>query len=628
MQQAQAEPRARTMSTQTPTAHDRAEQFLEVAADFHLGSLVTESSHPRTGDLSDVARRRTEDGLAALFDVDRDVVRTFEEWSRTDQPGRMALAAVDTVRRGGRLFFTGCGATGRLSIQLDSTWRAFWQGRQARGRTEPSPACWADRTRSVMAGGDYALIKSVEGFEDFAPFGRRQIADLGLAAGDTVFAITEGGETSFVIGTAWQGVEAGARVFFLYNNPDDVLREHVRRSREVIEDPRIEKVNLSSGPMAITGSTRMQATSIELLAMITVLEMALRELLGPEGRLDAGVGRPADVPAEVRAALDALHTRLTSEAVLGPLARLVETEERIYRAGGRTSYFAQALGVDVLTDTTERSPTFCTPSFRKRGDDDASESWVFLFTPVADTESAWRALLHRAPQTIEWTEEVLRGLLDDEAAARQAAVLQEIGRSELMRFRIGLDGVQDRPTRPGDGVTVVVSAPDLAQLDAEGAFTRALCGASSQGADGMLIAVGSQRAVDAAAASDGGRAASRFVPLVVPSTPFLLDPMSRVGVKLLLNALSTCTMVRLGRVLGNRMIWVVPSNLKLIDRSTRYIRDLAGVSYEEACLKLFEVIEYIEPRRRAGKAYPPPVGVAAMCLKDRIGMEEAERRLR
>ena len=77
---------------------------------------------------------------------------------------------------------------------------------------------------------------------------------------------------------------------------------------------------------------------------------------------------------------------------------------------------------------------------------------------------------------------------------------------------------------------------------------------------------------------------------------------------MLLNALSTCTMVRMGRVLGNRMIWVVPSNLKLVDRSTRYIRDLAGVSYEEACLSLFEVIDYVEPRRRAGKAYPAPVG--------------------
>ena len=73
---------------------------------------------------------------------------------------------------------------------------------------------------------------------------------------------------------------------------------------------------------------------------------------------------------------------------------------------------------------------------------------------------------------------------------------------------------------------------------------------------------------------------------------------------MLLNALSTCTMVRLGRVLGNRMIWVVPSNLKLVDRSTRYIRDLAGVSYEDACRTLFEVIDYVEPRRRAGQGLP------------------------
>ncbi len=104
--------------------------------------------------------------------------------------------------------------------------------------------------------------------------------------------------------------------------------------------------------------------------------------------------------------------------------------------------------------------------------------------------------------------------------------------------------------------------------------------------------------------------------------------MARIGAKMLLNALSTCTMVRLGRVLGNRMIWVVPSNLKLIDRSTRYIRDLAGVSYEQACQTLFEVIDYIEPRRRAGKAYPPPVGVAMMCLRHGLGPEEAEAKLK
>ena len=90
----------------------------------------------------------------------------------------------------------------------------------------------------------------------------------------------------------------------------------------------------------------------------------------------------------------------------------------------------------------------------------------------------------------------------------------------------------------------------------------------------------------------------------MPDAPFLLDPLVRVAAKIVLNALSTCVMVRMGRVLGNRMIWVVPSNLKLIDRSIRYIRDLAGVSYEQACHALFDVIDYVEPRRVVGTGLP------------------------
>src|SRR6202007_3342587 len=147
-------------------------------------------------------------------------------------------------------------STGRLSILLDSVWRDFCR--------QQNLADWEDRTFSVMAGGDFALIKSVEGFEDFTAFGRKQMTDLAMCSKDVVFAITEGGETSFVIGTAWAGVEAGAKVYFVYNNPDDILCEHVQRSREVIQDARIEKINLTTGPMAITGSTRMQATSIQL----------------------------------------------------------------------------------------------------------------------------------------------------------------------------------------------------------------------------------------------------------------------------------------------------------------------------------------------------------------------------
>jgi N-acetylmuramic acid 6-phosphate etherase len=614
------------MGASSRTPRERAESFLRDAVQFRLGSLVTESAHPRSTQLSQIARQDAAAGLAVLFDVDRDVVEAYERWSRSGQPEALRDDLVAALEGGGRVFFTGCGATGRLSIQLSSIWRAFWQRRRERGELVPSPDAWEDRAESVMAGGDYALIKSVEGFEDFAPFGRKQIADLGVGRGDMVFAITEGGETSFVIGTAWQGLEAGARVAFVYNNPDEVLRAHVERSREVIDEPRIRKVNLTTGPMAVTGSTRMQATSIQLAAMLTVLEMALRDVLARAGATVPGPS--AEVPAAVREGLRALHAELSGDRVRPALARLVEAEEAVYRRGARTSYFADSLAVDVLTDTTERSPTFCTPAFRKWDDEEASESWAFLFTPAETTEEAWTRLLRREPQTIEWTEADLRSLLDEEAAERQGAILGEIGRRELMRFRIGRDGLADRPPRAGDGATAVLAEEDLALVEPGGALARDLARAKAAGAAVAVVAVGRRDSLERLLrAAEGLASEGLAVALEVPGTACLLDPLARVGAKMLLNALSTCTMVRLGRVLGNRMIWVVPSNLKLIDRSTRYIRDLAGVSYEDACRALFEVIEFVEPRRRAGKAYPAPVGVATMRLRHGLSLEEAERRL-
>jgi len=113
----------------------------------------------------------------------------------------------------------------------------------------------------------------------------------------------------------------------------------------------------------------------------------------------------------------------------------------------------------------------------------------------------------------------------------------------------------------------------------------------------------------------------------VPATDFLLDGVTRAGLKMLLNALSTCTMVRLGRVMGNYMIWVVPSNLKLIDRSTRYIQRLTNLDYRAANRLLFEVIEYVEPRMKADQAYPPVVGVSVMRVRHQLDNAAAEQRI-
>jgi N-acetylmuramic acid 6-phosphate (MurNAc-6-P) etherase len=86
-------------------------------------------------------------------------------------------------------------------------------------------------------------------------------------------------------------------------------------------------------------------------------------------------------------------------------------------------------------------------------------------------------------------------------------------------------------------------------------------------------------------------------------------------------------MVRLGRVMGNVMIWVVPSNLKLIDRSTRYIQKLTGLDYPSANRLLFDVLEYVDPRMKADQAYPPVVGVSVLRHRQGLDNKQAEGKL-
>lgn len=600
--------------TDRPTAASgfeaRASEFLAIADQFRLGELVTESSHPVTANLS-TAAADTSEGLRLLFEVDRDVVAKFREVAQTDRIPQLARRIRTAVDGGHKVFFTGCGSTGRLSILLDSMWRRACQHAAASGDRWAASA--EDRTVSVMAGGDFALIKSVEGFEDFTQFGRKQIADLGVGPGDVVFAITEGGETSFVIGTAWEGLERGADVVFVYNNPDPILASTVQRSREVIEEPRIEKVNLTTGPMAITGSTRMQATSIQLLVIGTALEMAFL------GRFDRStLDRAATEIEEAHAALLAPEFR-------GSLASLVDLEASVYRSGNRNNYFAHEWAVDLLTDTTERSPTYCTPPFRRFDDRSATESWAFLYVPEADTASAWRNLLHREPRCVEWSREEVAPIIEPEKLDRTMEVMSRIGRADLMKFRIGQDGLGDRVVGEGGLSVALVGPNEHARLaDPGDFFAEQLKAARARGARVALILAGERSDVESSSAWAQREIPDAVVVKFALAGGSVLDTVRRAAVKMLLNALSTCTMVKLGRVMGNTMVWVVPSNLKLIDRSTRYISRLTGLEYEAACRLLFEVIEYVSPRMQSDQAYPPVVGLAVTRVREGLGNEEAE----
>lgn len=601
----------------------RTVEFLRIAPQFKLGSLVTESVHPVTANLSDTAKSDVPAALRLLFDVDADVLTTFRAMVDSGRFAGIAAALRDALKSGGRVVFTGCGSTGRLSIQLNSIWRDFWQKQAARGLAGAGD--WEDRAFSAMAGGDFALIKSVEGFEDFTQFGRQQLADLGVGARDTVFAITEGGETSFVIGTAWEALDRGAKVYFVYNNPDDILVEHVQRSREVIQESRIEKINLTTGPMAITGSTRMQATTIQLCVMVTVLEMVIRDLMAEIEPGGPCALESRDVPGEFLARLVEMHATLCSTALCEYLAELVKLEESVYRSGHKNNYFADGFGIDVLTDTTERSPTYCTPPFRRFDDTTASESWAFLYAPYEETPRAWEHIVKRTPACIEWSDDLVRSMIEGEKAERTIELVHRIGFGDLMKFKVGLDGLRFRELGAGDSAVGIIAPAELDSAgDESGFYGPQLDAARAAGASVGLIVVRPD-GVAKKASLPAGR--SVLVDLAVPQTDFLLDGVTRAGIKMLLNALSTCTMVRLGRVMGNTMVWVVPSNLKLIDRSTRYIQRLAGLDYEAACSLLHEVMEYVQPRMLADQAYPPVVGMSVLRARHNLTNEQAEERL-
>ena len=618
----------------------RSEEFLKISGQFKLGALVTESSHPVTANLSEVAKEDIAKALDLLFQVDTDVIAKYQEFAESGRAGQIKETVLKALRNGGKIFFTGCGSTGRLSILLVSIWRDFWQKQRnsvpmnpgatsprpspplrggegedgAHGVTRPAAEDFEHRAFSVMAGGDFALIKSVEGFEDFAAFGKKQIGDLGVCDKDVVFAITEGGETSFVIGTAWKGVEVGAKVYFVYNNPDEILCQHVERSREVIEDSRIEKINLTTGPMAITGSTRMQATTIQLCVVVTVLEMVVRELVGGEDM--------AAVPKDFLAKLSEMHATLRSQEVLSGLARIVAMEEAVYKIERKNTYYADQFGIDVLTDTTERSPTYCTPPFRKFDDTKATESWAFLFLTCDSTPLAWKEILKREPNCVEWNPHEVMGLVGGEKFDRTLETVRKISRAELMRFKIGLDGWRYRGIEGDDGSVAILS-----ENEEHVVTTKFLSTTYVPSVRSAYIYFGRKETFDefqemAASWNED------IIPLLVPcpTTDLLLDGITRAGVKMLLNALSTCTMVRLGRVMGNYMIWVVASNLKLIDRATRYIQKLTDLAYEDSNRLLFEVIEYVEPRMKADQAYPPVVGLAVLRVRHKLTNEEAEHR--
>jgi len=639
------------------TASPESVDYVVDKTQFQLHTLLTEQRHPKTWSLGERIAADTEAGLRMLVAVDEDVAARLETLAGEKSLLDQLVSEIESAVLGKRkIYVYGCGATGRLAKQMESTfWRPFWKKVQA------EPDLWAkvqpaigrdvgDRLIGEMTGADRALISSLEGFEDLQLIGRLQLKDRAVKKGDLVIGVTEGGETSSVIGTVlgaleqWRA-EAGfdpresrKKIYFIYNNPNDKLMPF-ERSRRVLEADGITKINLTTGPQAITGSTRMQATTIETYvvasALQTAAERVLRRSLGKKDMARLGFAAETGIEARLRR-FPALLREIKNN--VPALARLTNLEAQAYAANKFSTYFAKRGLITVFIDSTERSPTFRLYPLDTVAEP-ARKCWIQVWTEAPDAKSAWRAFLGRPFRGLgadiyrkPFEEQIEDPYLKDKALAS----LEKAGDAQalLYDFSFAEPNTKKRGLRAGDvGVAALLPGEISGLRDASSAFRRFADLAARSGAGLGLIVIAEKPAKGAVAAPDpaaalGPSKAPRVVvrlEVAGDNDPFGLD--AQIALKIALNAHSTAVMAKLGKVVGNTMTNVSPSNLKLIGRATYliqlHVNDILAapgwvrqngvrkpISYGEANAVLFDSIAFMKERAQdVGQAAEVPLSI-------------------
>lgn len=557
------------------SARAKARDFIDNEKQFQLGFLPTEQSNPITATLEEDFRRSTIAGIQCLQRGDRQMPITMRHVFAGRRFAKLVDSMVSTVTGPkGRIIFSGCGATGRLSILLESMWRDFFHRRAAELTREERAL--ADRSGSIMTGGDFALIRSVEFFEDYAEGGRRQAAALDVGAGDTFVAITEGGETSSVLGTLRYAAEHGATCFLVFNNPADILRSRLDRCREAIDNPKVTVIDLYCGSMSVAGSTRMQATSSEQLLCSCALEAALCRVLPRFA---------TETASDYTLAFERLLSGLESDAGRRMIADEIEFEKSVYEAGGRITYLADKCMLDLFTDNTERAPTFMIPPLRSSRERDFAQSWAFVKNPLHPTEECWSEMMRRRPRCLEFTADDARSLGMPQGFIDHPPLIKY---SDLITYMIGNEPAPERIEGYARAAAVVLNVPG-----AESSFAAA--------AD-RLAAAWPER---------------RDFTFAFPIADSPLEIWKHLAVKLAFNCLSTGTMAEMGRIAGNWMSWVSMSNKKLIDRCIRLVSELGRVDYGTAAETVFAAQEWVESQDWSKSEEPSPVQVALKSLRER-----------
>ncbi|MGL3988921.1 N-acetylmuramic acid 6-phosphate etherase [Bacillus [licheniformis] CMCC 63516] len=212
----------------------------------HLGSLTTERRNERS---RRIHQAKTIDILKIINDEDKTVAEAVQEV--LPEVKTAVDFAVGSLKKGGRIIYIGAGTSGRLGV-LDAA------------ECPPTFSISPESVIGIIAGGEKALYKAVEGAEDHEAFGRRDLSAVNLSNNDTVIGIAASGRTPYVLGALKYARESGAKTVSLTCNENSAISQVSDHSIEVVV-----------GPEVIAGSTRMKAATAHkmILNMISTAAM-------------------------------------------------------------------------------------------------------------------------------------------------------------------------------------------------------------------------------------------------------------------------------------------------------------------------------------------------------------------
>lgn len=209
-------------------------------------------------------------------------------------------AVYQRLKVGGRLFYMGCGTSGRIGI-LDAV--------------ECPPTFGTDPTmvQALIAGGENAFIRAVEGAEDSRELGKTDLIKRHITNEDVLVGLAASGRTPYVVG----GME--------YARSLGALTISVTCCRNsVIEQLSDISIVLRTGPEVITGSTRLKSGTAQKM----VLNMISTSVMIKLGK----------VYGNLMVDLRATNEKLMSRAILIVESITKEPEERVIEALRQCDY--------------------------------------------------------------------------------------------------------------------------------------------------------------------------------------------------------------------------------------------------------------------------------------------------